>query len=72
MKKNMGLVDRTVRITFAVIVAVLFFNGNISGLTAIILGVFAVIFLITGIISFCPIYLPFGINTINKRKSGKQ
>ena len=63
MKKNMGNVDRIVRVLFAVVVAVLYFTGTIEGTLAIILGALAVIFVLTSLISFCPLYLPFKLNT---------
>ncbi len=63
MKKNMGLVDKTVRILLAVAIAALYFTGQISGTVAIVLGVLAIVFVITSFISFCPLYLPFGIST---------
>lgn len=66
MKKNMGLIDRIIRITLAVVVAILYFTGNISGVAAVILSIFAVIFLLTSVVSFCPLYLPFGIKTFKK------
>ncbi|MEI6385198.1 MAG: DUF2892 domain-containing protein [Spirochaetota bacterium] len=66
MPKNMGLVDRIIRILLAVVVAVLFFTGQISGLAAIILGVIAVIFVLTSLVAFCPLYLPFKISTAKK------
>jgi hypothetical protein len=63
MKKNMGLVDRIVRISAAVIIAVLYFTNIISGTLAIVLLALVVIFIFTSLISFCPLYLPFGIRT---------
>ncbi|HNP32929.1 MAG TPA: DUF2892 domain-containing protein [Flavobacterium sp.] len=68
MKKNMGITDRLLRIVAAVIVAILYYNNLISGTVAIVLGVLAVVFVLTSFISFCPLYTPFGINT---RKSIK-
>lgn len=62
-KKNMGTLDRSIRLSLAAVVAVLYFNGNLSGLVAVILGIFAVIFVITSFFSFCPLYLPFGLST---------
>lgn len=62
-KKNMGTLDRTIRLSLAAVVAVLYFNGNLSGLAAVILGIFAIIFVITSFFSFCPLYLPFGLTT---------
>lgn len=68
MKKNMGATDKFVRVLLAIAVAVLFFTGTISGLLGIVLLVFAGIFLATSFISFCPLYLPFGINTCSAKK----
>lgn len=69
MKKNMGSLDKALRMLVAVAVAILYFTNVISGTTAIILGVLAIIFVITSFLSFCPLYLPFGINTCGKKES---
>jgi len=66
MNKNMGTADRLIRTVLALIVIALYFTGQISGLTAIILGIFAVIFLLTSIISFCPLYVPLKLSTRKK------
>ncbi len=66
MKKNMNGADRIIRILIAVAVGVLYYLGVISGTLAIILGVVAVIFLITGFVSFCPLYKALGIRTYKK------
>ncbi len=63
MKKNMGTIDRIIRTAIALLIAVLYFTGQITGLAAIILGVIAVLFLLTSFLSRCPGYLPFGIST---------
>lgn len=68
MKANMGSADRTVRIIIAIIIALLFFTKVITGTLGIILLIFAGVFLLTGFISFCPLYLPFGISTRKKSK----
>lgn len=68
MKKNMGLVDRIVRLVLVALVAVLYFTGVISGTLAIVLGVLAVIFFVTSLISVCPLYMPFGISTRKKNE----
>jgi hypothetical protein len=68
MKKNMGTIDRFIRVLLAVAVAVLYMTGTITGVWAIILGILAVIFLVTSIIGFCPLYLPLKISTIGKVK----
>jgi hypothetical protein len=66
MKKNMGTIDRVIRILVAVVVIVLFIKGIISGTLGIILLVLAGIFILTSFISFCPLYLPFGLSTKKK------
>ena len=69
MQKNMGTADRTIRALLAVAVGVLYFLNVISGTLAIVLGVFAVVFLLTSFGSFCPAYVPFKIST-RKREPG--
>jgi hypothetical protein len=66
MAKNMGTNDRVIRFIFAVLVAVLYFTGVISGTLALILGIVAVIFLLTSVVSFCPLYRLFNFSTNNK------
>ena len=63
MKKNVGTTDKLIRILAAVVVITLYFTGQISGTTATVLLVLAGIFILTSFISFCPLYLPFGIST---------
>lgn len=66
MKKNMGTIDRALRVVAALAVGVLWYLGVISGTVAIVLGVLAVVFVLTSLISFCPLYLPFGLTTRGK------
>ncbi|MFQ5419199.1 MAG: DUF2892 domain-containing protein [Anaerolineae bacterium] len=66
MQKNMGSVDRIVRIVLALVFAALIFTGTVSGVWAIILGILAVIFVATSFLSFCPLYLPFKLSTLKK------
>lgn len=63
MKKNMGSADRLIRVVIAVAVAALYFTGVISGTLGIVLLVVAGIFLLTSLVSFCPLYAPFGLST---------
>jgi hypothetical protein len=64
----MGTADRIIRILLAVIIGILYFTGNLTGTAAIILGLFAVIFLVTSFVSFCPLYVPFKISTTGKKE----
>lgn len=68
MKKNMGKVDRLFRIIVAMVIGLLYFNNNISGLLGMVLIVLAVVFLLTSLINFCPLYLPFGIDTREEKE----
>lgn len=67
MKLNMGIIDRSIRLAIAVIIAVLYFTGTITGTLAIVLGIVGIVFLATSIIGWCPGYVPFRIST---RKAG--
>jgi len=66
MKKNMGTVDRVVRVGIAVIIAILYVTNVLSGAAAIILGILALIFLATSGVGFCPLYVPLKISTRKK------
>lgn len=63
MKKNMGFLDKTVRIIIAIVIGALYFTGVIPGVLGIVLLVLAGVFLLTSFVSFCPLYAPFGIKT---------
>jgi hypothetical protein len=63
MKVNMGGADRIIRILIAAVVAYLYYDGIISGTLGIVLLVLAGVFLLTSIVSFCPLYTIFGIKT---------
>lgn len=63
MAKNVGGLDRTIRIALAAAVALAYFMGWISGTLATVLGVMALVMLVTGLVSFCPLYRILGINS---------
>ncbi|MFK8054873.1 MAG: DUF2892 domain-containing protein [Saprospiraceae bacterium] len=63
MKANLHSFDRIGRMLFAAVVAVLFYMGIISGTTAIVLGVVAIVLLLTSLVNFCPLYAACGIST---------
>jgi len=67
MKNNMGTVDKVIRILIAVIVVVLYFTHVIYGTLAIILLALSAIFVVTSLLGFCPLYLPFGLSTREKK-----
>jgi uncharacterized membrane protein len=66
MKKNMGTVDKVIRILVAVVVVILYFTHVISGVLALVLLILSAIFVVTSLLSFCPLYLPFGLSTKKK------
>ena len=63
MKRNMSNLDRVIRALLAVLFAYLYFGGIVTGALGIILVVLGGVFLITAIVAFCPLYLPFKIST---------
>lgn len=69
MKKNMGTIDRIIRLAAVVIIAGLYFAGQLSGTVAIMLGIVAVVFLATSLIGWCPLYAPFGVTTCKAEKN---
>jgi hypothetical protein len=68
MKANMGNTDKIIRILAAILIGVLYFMQLISGTLAIVLLVVAGAFILTSFMSFCPMYLPFGLSTRGKEK----
>ncbi len=63
MKKNMGSTDKIIRLIIAAVIGVLFLTNIISGTLGIILLALAGIFVLTSVISFCPLYTLFGAST---------
>jgi hypothetical protein len=66
MKKNIGTIDRVIRILIAVVAVVLYLTNVISGTTGIILLALSAIFVVTSILSFCPIWKALGVSTRKK------
>ena len=68
MKKNMGKTDKLLRIIVAMVIGLLYLNNTISGMFGMVLIVLAMVFLLTSLINFCPLYLPFGIDTREEKE----
>jgi hypothetical protein len=68
MKKNINNVDRILRVLIAGAIAILYFTGLISGTLAIILGILAIVLLITSLINFCPLYALLKFSTLKTSK----
>ncbi len=66
MAKNMNTIDRALRIVLAVILGYLIFNGTLIGVWAWVLGILAVIFLLTSLLGFCPSYTVIGVSTLEE------
>jgi hypothetical protein len=66
MKKNMGTTDKVIRVLVAVIILILYFTHVVSGTLAVILLILAGVFVVTSLLGFCPLYLPFGLSTRKK------
>jgi len=66
MVKNMGTAYRVIRSLVAIGIGVLYFTGRIGGTLAIVLGAFAVVFLLTSFVAWCPLYTPLGISSRRK------
>jgi hypothetical protein len=69
MKKNMGSLDRILRILLAVIVIVLFATRVIGWTLGVILLFFSIMFLATSFVGVCPLYTLFGLSTKKKDKT---
>jgi len=69
MKKNMGAIDKTIRILIAAALVIMYFTGVITGTIGIVLIIFSVIFVLTSLVGTCPLYLPFGLSTLRKKIS---
>ncbi len=59
----MGSADRAIRLIVAAIVFYLYYNGTVSGTMGIVLMVLAGVFVLTSLVSFCPLYTLVGMNT---------
>jgi len=59
----MGSADKTIRIIIAAVISGLFIGNIISGTVGYLLLALAANLLLTSFVSFCPLYLPFGIST---------
>lgn len=71
MAKNMGRLDRVLRLAAAAVIAALLVAGVLKGTLAIIMALLAAIFVITTFVGFCPLYMPLGLSTREGRKGGR-
>jgi len=69
MKTNMGGVDRVTRILVAAVFATLYFTGTITGTLGIVLLALGGVFVLTSLVSFCPLYAIFGFSSCPVKKA---
>jgi fatty acid desaturase len=69
MKKNMGTADRVIRILLAALFAYLYFGGIVTGTWGLVLVILGGVFVLTSLVGFCPLYVPFGLSTCAKKST---
>lgn len=69
MKKNMGGADRVVRLLLAVVFAALFFTNTVTDTLGYVLLALGGVFVLTSVVSFCPLYSLVGFNTCPVKKA---
>jgi hypothetical protein len=67
MKTNMGSIDKALRIFFAIVVGILIYTKTLTGVLAIVLSILSIVFVLTSLVGFCPLYALFGIRTVASR-----
>ncbi len=68
MKPNMGTADRIIRVLIAAVFAYLYFSGTVAGTPGLILAILGGVFVLTSLVSFCPLYTIIGLNTCPTKK----
>jgi hypothetical protein len=69
MKKNLGSADKVIRILLAALFAVLYFTGTVTGTIGLVLIILGAVFVMTSLLSFCPLYAIVGLNTCQTKKA---
>ncbi|MDL5044978.1 DUF2892 domain-containing protein [Oscillatoria amoena NRMC-F 0135] len=68
MKKNMSNADRIIRLIVSAVLVGLYLSGTVTGTVGLVLVILSVVFTLTSVISFCPLYTIFGISTCAVKK----
>ncbi|HQV60883.1 MAG: DUF2892 domain-containing protein [Chitinophagaceae bacterium] len=68
MKQNMGTADRIIRVLIAAVFAYLYFSGTVTGTLGLVLVIAGGVFVLTSLVSFCPLYTLLGITTCPAKK----
>ncbi len=69
MKRNMGETDRLIRVLLAIVIAVLIWIKVLPYWLALVLGALGIIFLLTSLFRFCPLYVLLKISTVKRTKA---
>lgn len=69
MRRNMGGLDKGIRVAIAILLTILYLTDTVTGTWGIVFLVIAVVFLLTSLVSFCPLYTLLGIKTCPVSKS---
>ena len=64
----MGIADRAIRLLIAIALVALYFSGTLTGILGVVGLAVAVVFALTSIVSFCPLYVLFGVSTCSRPK----
>lgn len=67
MKKNMGSADRIIRVLIAAVFAYLYFGGVVTGTWGLVLLIAGIVFVLTSLVGFCPLYTLVGMNTCPRK-----
>jgi uncharacterized membrane protein len=67
MKKNMGSYDKLIRLVVAIVLIILYYRGAFGSTLGIVVLVVAFVLTLTSLMSFCPLYTLFGLNTCKKK-----
>jgi len=67
MKTNMGKADKAIRVVIALIFSALYFTRTVTGTLGFVFLALGAIFILTSILSSCPLYSLFGLSTCSKK-----
>jgi len=70
MKKNVGNIDKLVRIIIAAVAIWAAYTQQVASPWDYVLYVVAAIMLITAITSTCPLWIVFGVNSLKSKLKG--
>jgi hypothetical protein len=66
-EKNVGMVDRVIRIILGIILLYLFLVNMVAAPWSYLVALIGLILLGTGIVGSCPLYSMIGMNTLGKK-----